>query len=279
MSDSKKPVNRIPAAEAGRWQAWALPDVADAKQRISSNEQQVREQLDGRRQGERIEDVSVDQLESFSGLTAEQLHHIVQQAEKEGFDKGYQDGLQQGRDEGHKAGQQQGLNEMRSQLMADQKRFRDLAQALLTPVEEQDQHLETLLLSMVERLTKAVVRRELKTGREDMQTLIRQAVNALPTGATRLHIFLNPEDLERLNYYTREQNDWQFVADEQMAPGGVRVETGDSVVDDSVERALEDAIERFLHQHDSDEHTTDEALFDNADTIPVTGGEPQENEQ
>lgn len=278
MSDSKKLLNRIPAAEAGRWQSWSLPDVADAERRVSSNEKQAR-QRDGRRQGERVEDASLEQIQNFSGLTAEQLHNIVQQAEKEGFDKGYQDGLQQGRDEGHKAGQQQGLSEMRSQLMADQKRFKDLAQALLSPVEQQDQRLETLLLIMVERLTQAVVRRELATAREDMRGLIRQAVAALPTGPGHLRIFLNPDDLERVASYSREQSEWQFIADADMAPGGVRVETGDSVVDDTVERRLHDVIERFLQQQDSDEQSSDELLFDGTGPAPAAeDGEPEAHE-
>ncbi len=277
MSDNKKPVNRIPAAEAGRWQSWALPDVANAERRVSSIEQQAR-QRGGRRKGERVEDVSLDQIQNFSGLTAEQLHSIVQQAEKEGFDKGYQDGLQQGRDEGHKAGQQQGLSEMRSQLMADQKRFKDLAQALLSPVEQQDQRLEKLLLTMVERLTRAVVRRELETGREDIRALVRRAVAALPTGPGHLRIFLNAEDLERVASYSREQSEWQFIADAEMAPGGVRVETGDSVVDDSVERRLREVIERFLQQQDSDEQSTDESLFRAEDAAPASGEEPEEHE-
>lgn len=258
MTDKKHP-NRIPAAEAGRWQSWALPDVANAS-RVASNEKLARDK-GGKRKGESVEDVDINDVQNFSGMTAEQLHGIVQSAEKEGFDKGYQDGLHQGRDEGYKAGQQQGLSEMRSQLMADQKRFNDLAKALLAPVEDQDQRLESLLLTMVERLAEAVVRRELATDPADIRALVRRAVSVLPSGPDKLRIYLNPEDLERVESYTREQPGWHFIADAEMAAGGVRVETDDSVVNDSVERRLQEVLERFLQQQDSDENSSDEALF------------------
>lgn len=275
MTD-KKHLNRIPAAEAGRWQSWALPDVDNAS-RVASNEKLARDK-GGKRKGESVEDVDIADVQNFSGMTAEQLHDIVQSAEKEGFDKGYQDGLQQGRDEGYKAGQQQGLSEMRSQLMADQKRFNDLAKALLSPVEEQDQRLEDLLLTMVERLSQAVVRRELVTDPADIRALVRHAVSVLPSGPDKLRIFLNPEDLERVESYTREQPGWHFIADPEMATGGVRVETDDSVVNDSVERRLQEVIERFLQQQDSDEASTDESLFGSDSTVDNPTSAPNGDE-
>ena len=264
MPDKKIP-NRIPAAEAGRWQSWALPDVAGAGRVVASKEKQSRGKPGA---NESIEDVELDGLTFSGSMTAEQLHEIVQAAEQEGFDKGYRDGLTQGRDEGHKTGQQQGLNEMRTQLMADQKRFNDLAQALLAPVESQDQRLETLLLIMVERMTRAVVRRELMQNPDDIHALVRRAVNALPAGAGRLQIYLNPDDLARMETYRREQPAWEYVADESMQSGGVKIVTPDSVVDDTVERRLDEIIERFSLQQDVDETTEDEEIFARVEREP-----------
>ncbi|HEY7883742.1 MAG TPA: FliH/SctL family protein [Cellvibrionaceae bacterium] len=258
MSDKKNP-NRIPAAQAGRWQSWSLPSVDGRDHAVASNEKLARDT--GARAGESIEDVNLKDIKSFGKMTAEQLQEIVHSAEQEGFDKGYRDGLNQGRDEGYKAGQQQGLSEMRSQLMADQKRCQALAHALTFPVEQQDQQLQALLLTVVERLARAVVRRDLTVAPADIGALVRRAIAALPKGASHVRIYLHPDDLARVESPLREQAALEFIADRELNPGGVRVETPDSLVDDSVEHRLNEVIERFMLQQDSDEVTTDEQLF------------------
>lgn len=254
MKESKAKPNRIPAAEGQAWEPWTMPVIGDDEQVLSV-------QKTSQQDSESIEEVDLQPDHPSQALTAEQLAEIVQEAEKEGFAKGCEEGLKQGYDEGFKSGQQQGLLEMRQQLTAEQKTFQSLAASLFEPIEQQDELLEAMLLATIERLTRAVVMKELATDRGDLIALVRQAVAALPRGRERIAVHLNPEDLPLVETYCQEHGlDWSFHPDPDVGTGGVKVVTDDSTVDFTVERRLEDIIDSFLNQQNVDENTPDDTL-------------------
>ncbi|MBU2887236.1 flagellar assembly protein FliH [Gilvimarinus agarilyticus] len=257
MKEPKTNPNRIPAADGDTWQSWTMPVIGDDGQVLSAEKRQAEDE-----NVESIEDVEVEANEQSKPLTAEQLADIVKQAENEGFTEGREEGLKNGYDEGFKSGQQQGLLEMRQQLTAEQKTFQSLASNLLEPIDRQDDLLESMLLTTLERLTRAVVARELTTDSGDMVALVRQAVAALPGGREQISVHLNPDDLSVVETYCQEHAlDWHFQAAPDIAAGGVKVVTTDSTVDHTIERRLDDIIESFLSQHNVDENTSDEQLL------------------
>ncbi|UTF60794.1 flagellar assembly protein FliH [Gilvimarinus sp. DA14] len=276
MGEKKNP-NRIPAANADAWRSWAMPVIDDDGSVVNAHKKTQKQEEQSE---ESIEDVEVEELPQ-GGLTADELEAIVREAELEGFAKGREEGFKKGYDDGFDSGEHKGALEMRQQLVAEQQAFQALAEALLQPIDEQDERLEKLLLETVTRLTRAVVERELTTQPADIVTLVKSAVKALPAGSDHLSVYLNPQDAEKVEQYAQEhQLDWSFHRDSELAQGGVKVATRDSFVDCSVERRLDEVIERFLSQQEVDEHTSDEQLLAaNTGSDPIapdiSGEEPE----
>lgn len=258
----KKLVNRIPAEDLEAYEAWVLPPIGGDHKRVlpsAQREASERRTEQQKRRNEKVEDVEYKGQKS--GLSAGALQAIVDEAEQEGRQRGYQTGFDQGRSEGYEVGQKQGREEMRQGLAAEQQRFQHLIQSLREPLEEQDQALEKLLLDTICALTRSLVKRELLTDSSHILTEVKAAVAVLPTGSEQIRIFLNPDDLALVETYAEEQGlDWQFMDDEQLLPGGCRVETTQSRVDFSVEQQLAQQLEAFVnHQLGQDGRGSDSA--------------------
>ncbi len=250
QSSSFQQMQRIPAEELSDCKTWQLPVIDDQGRVIPSAEKEARDkrQADRRRNQESIEDVDVP-LKSRHGMSAQDMQAIFDAAEKDGFEQGRNAGYEKGLAEGFAAGQQQGLMEMRQHLVAEQQRFQKLAQALLQPVQDQDAAIENLLVETICTLTRALVERELLTDSGDIVALVRKAVTALPVGSRNLRVYLNPDDLAAVETYAEEQQlDWAFVVDADLAPGGCRLETSESLVDFSVALRLEQLLQDFVNK-------------------------------
>ena len=274
----KKLPNRIAAEDVGEYRAWRVPLINDNGTVMPSAEKEARERKaqDMKRQGESIEDVDMPGATPKKGMTAQEMQEIIEAAEKDGFAQGHQEGFDKGMAEGYEAGQQKGLMEMRQQLVTEQQRFQKLAQALLTPVAEQDNDLEKLLLDVICTLTDSVVQRELIIDSSHIVTLVKTAVNTLPVGSKNLRVCLNPDDLAAVETYAEEQQlNWQFVGDQQLPPGGCRIETSESRVDFSVEKRLQTVLTQFVNKQltDNNGDAEDDISFaDDADGNSLSSG-------
>ncbi len=274
----KKLPNRIAAEDVGEYRSWRVPLINDNGTVMPSAEKEARERKvqDMKRQGESIEDVDMPGATPKKGMTAQEMQEIIEAAEKDGFAQGHQEGFDKGMAEGYEAGQQKGLMEMRQQLVAEQQRFQKLVQALLNPIAEQDNDLEKLLLDVICTLTESVVQRELIMDSSHIVTLVKAAVNALPVGSKNLRVCLNPDDLAAVETYAEEQQlNWQFVGDEQLAPGGCRIETSESRVDFSVEKRLQTVLTQFVNKQLTDNNgdaDDDISLADDADGNSLNRG-------
>lgn len=274
----KKLPNRIAAEDVGEYRAWRVPLINDNGTVMPSAEKEARERKaqDMKRQGESIEDVDMPGATPKKGMTAQEMQDIIEAAEKDGFAQGHQEGFDKGMAEGYEAGQQKGLMEMRQQLVTEQQRFQKLAQALLNPVAEQDNDLEKLLLDVICTLTESVVQRELIIDSSHIVTLVKTAVNTLPVGSKNLRVCLNPDDLAAVETYAEEQQlNWQFVGDQQLPPGGCRIETSESRVDFSVEKRLQTVLTQFVNKQltDNNGDAEDDISFaDDADGNSLSSG-------
>ncbi len=266
----KKLPNRIAAEDVDEYRTWRVPLINDNGSVLPSAEKEARERKaqEMKRQGESIEDVDMPAAKPKQGMTAQEMQEIIEAAEKDGFAQGHKEGFDKGMAEGYEAGQQKGLMEMRQQLVAEQQRFQKLAQALLDPVAEQDNDLEKLLLDVICTLSESVVQRELMTDSSHIVSLVKTAVDALPVGSKNLRVCLNPDDLAAVETYAEEQQlNWQFIGDQQLAPGGCRIETSESRVDFSVEKRLKTLLTQFVNKQLTDGNGESEDGFSLTDDV------------
>lgn len=248
MSDKSPLMNRIPAEEAQDVRTWVLPPISDRGKVLSSAEKEAKERRAAllKTNKESIQTIEINEPPK-GGMTAEEMQAIFDEAEKDGFAQGHKAGFEQGNAEGFEAGKQQGLMEMRAQLVAEQQRFQKITQALLTPLNEQDEDLEQMLLDIVCSLTQSVVQRELVTDSSQILELVQLAIASLPVGSKNIRISLNPDDLAAVETYAAEQQlDWKFFGDINLQAGGCRIETPESRVDYSVSSRLQSVLEQFI---------------------------------
>ena len=265
----KNQPNRIPAEEAGSFQTWHLPPVGAKGAVLPSAEKEAKEiEAEALQQSaESVEDIELPPGVPNTGMTAQEMQEIFDEAERDGFAQGHKDGYEKGMTEGmaegYEAGQQKGLMEMRQQLVAEQQRFQKLAEALLQPLRAQDDDLEKMLLDIVCTLTQSVVQRELTTDSSHIVDLVKAAVEALPVGSSNLRICLNPDDLAAVESYAKEQQlEWRFFGDAQLSPGGCRVEAPNSRVDFSVANRLKSVLEQFVNKQLTDADDDAESLVE-----------------
>lgn len=267
MSETNLP-NRIAAEDAESVTTWVFPPVSDHGRVLSSAEKEARERRERllRREQETIETVEIDIPEEAPpqvGMTAEEMQEIFDAAEKDGFEQGHKEGFAKGNSEGFEAGRQQGLMEMRAQLVAEQQRFQKLANALLEPLTAQDDDVEHLLLDVICTLTQSVVQRELLTDSSHITSLVKSAVAVLPIGSKNIRVCLNPDDLAAVETYAAEQQlSWQFFGDNELQPGGCRIETPESRVDFSVSSRLQTVLEQFVTKQLASGEEADELVDD-----------------
>lgn len=273
----KNQPNRIPAEEAGSFQTWHLPPVGAKGAVLPSAEKEAKEiEAEALQQSaESVEDIELPPGVPNTGMTAQEMQEIFDEAERDGFAQGHKDGYEKGMTEGmaegYEAGQQKGLMEMRQQLVAEQQRFQKLAEALLQPLRSQDDDLEKMLLDIVCTLTQSVVQRELTTDSSHIVELVKAAVEALPVGSSNLRICLNPDDLAAVETYAKEQQlEWRFFGDAQLSPGGCRVEAPNSRVDFSVANRLKSVLEQFVNKQLTD---AGDDVGDDAESLVEAGVE------
>ena len=150
--------------------------------------------------------------------------------------------------EGRKAGERAVEETVEKQLAA---RFDTLMPAIRKVVEDiqhakQDwlTHWEKSGVHLAAAIAERLIRRELSARPEITLELLREALE-LSAGSPRLRVLMNPADHETLA--SRAQSlieelsavgEAQLIADEQISPGGCRVETRFGVIDQQFEAQL-----------------------------------------
>lgn len=204
-------------------------------------------------------------------LTASQLEALQKQAYDEGFvqgkDEGYQAGLELGKEEGRKQGLLEGQEEVQQIL----KRFEQILKFLSEPVEQVNLQVEEELLALAMATAKQIIRREINADPGQIIAVIKEGIAALPSGASKIKVFLHPADAEiaranlklsaQQNSETGNEDDeplWAVIEEPVLTRGGCRIESQSSQIDATIEtRVAEIAAqimgsERAVRQEDSD---------------------------
>ncbi|HDZ39149.1 MAG TPA: flagellar assembly protein FliH [Marinobacter sp.] len=246
MKDSSRNPNLIPKEQLTAYERWELP-LLDA----SGNE------------------VAREEERDVKPLTASDLAEIRQAAREDGVNEGREKGLREGRAEGYEQGHKEGFetghaegkalgqsagyDETRAEVTASLDRLEPLLGELLLPIRQHQDELETSLLNLTTVLARAVVYRELTLDSSHIRQVVRRAVEALPSTADNVRIHVHPDDYSAVREVAeRFEAAASVVEDDSMLPGGCKVETRNSLVDFTVEKRFQRAVQSMLEQQTDD---------------------------
>lgn len=148
--------------------------------------------------------------------TAEDIERIHEEARKEGYDAGYEEGTARGRVE----------------AMA----LHSLVQGMDDALGRLDQEVAEEILTLSIEIARQMVRHHLDAHPEAVGELIREALLQMPQTHALVH--LNPDDLALARDYLGEQlthAGHRLVEDASISRGGVRIDAGGSQIDATVQ--------------------------------------------
>lgn len=158
---------------------------------------------------------------------------------QEAWDQGLQQGLQQAREEQEQARHKEG--EILRHLGIELRSLQQDPQRFFEP-------LKRLALHIAEQW----VRGELQVSGRAIEQLVRQCLDQLDPAGEKVHVDLNPADLERLQALGEQATaDLLLQADAQLREGSVRVRLNESVVQDLIEHRVETMARKLLQQPDA----------------------------
>jgi len=152
---------------------------------------------------------------------------------------------QKGYDEGFEKGHAEGLAKAHA-ITAD---LQQLWEAMAQPFARQEEALFREQCLLVSRVAAAVLERELQTEPALIEAALEKALELLKNSAQTIEIQVNSSDIRRLEEVAPEllQNQpWRVEVDDDVMPGGCRVQVGDSIVDATLEGRLTAAIKEAV---------------------------------
>ena len=161
---------------------------------------------------------------------------------------------EQERQKGYDTGYAEGLAAGRAQAAGVVAQVEALLNSMAAPFVETDAVLLRELLSLTERVARAVIRRELSSG-VDIEQVLADALAALGSVSVPVQLMLNPADAALCSELGLLPNE-RFVLQESpgLARGGLQLRAGHSFVDASVESRIEAALATLRSEAGLPEH-------------------------
>ena len=181
---------------------------------------------------------------------------------------------QKGYDEGFEKGHAEGLAKAQA-ITAD---LQQLWEAMAQPFARQEEALFKEQCLLVSRIAAAVLERELQTEPALIEAALGKALELLKNSAQTIEIQINSSDIRRLKEVAPEllQNQpWRAEVDDDVMPGGCRVQVGDSIVDATLEGRLTAAIKEAVGL----EVVAPAALAASASAEPASPSDPAESSE
>ncbi|MDD3355163.1 flagellar assembly protein FliH [Zoogloea sp.] len=148
--------------------------------------------------------------------TAEDIERIHEEARKDGYEAGYEEGTARGRIEAM--------------------HFHGLVESLEQALTQLDKDITEEILSLSIELARQMVRQTIETRPESLLDVIREALAQLPQAHAQIHV--HPEDLALCKEYLGEHlshSGHRLVEDPGISRGGARIEASGSHVDGSIQ--------------------------------------------
>lgn len=152
------------------------------------------------------------------------------------------------REAGYRRGREEGCAEGRAQYEHEAARLRALVEALASQTDVVDDALLQRLAALVRTAVRQLVRRELRAQPDEIVSVIRDGLAALPDPQAQVVVRLHPDDagLVRRALGAGDGGTWQLVEDPTVTAGGAWLDTGTSTLDATLERRLEALLGRLL---------------------------------
>ncbi|MGH1472229.1 MAG: flagellar assembly protein FliH [Cellvibrionaceae bacterium] len=239
---------RIPNDKTSEYHSWELPQIDDSTNVLSSAEKEDRERRDLERlRGNEVAGETVSSNQYKKPLTAKQISELAESARQQGYQDGLKEGSETGYKQGFESGEQKALQNSKEQIEREGERLILLINGLLDPFEKHTEHLENVLFNTIHSLTQTILKREITTDSSHIRDLVKQSIAALPGGSDNISIYVNPDDMALMNdFFIGRAVQWELSGDPSIMPGGCKVQTKESFVDFSVEKRLEQTLEKFI---------------------------------
>lgn len=237
-----KDTSRIPKEELTAYERWELPLLDARGNEVAREEEREVKPLTA---GDIAE---IRQAAREDGLN-EGREQGLQEGRTEGYEQGHKEGLERGLAEGRERGEREAQEATRAEVSASQDRLEQLLGELLLPIRQHQDELETSLVNLTVVLARAVIYRELQLDSSHIRKVVRQAMEALPSTSENARIYVHPDDYRTVREVAeRLEAEASVVEDERLLPGGCRVETRNSLVDFTVEKRFQRAVQSMLEQ-------------------------------
>lgn len=225
MTDDVLPVEQVTAAEP-----WLLPEFK-AKHIVSGADEPG--QLSGFAQRQsNSANKKTPPLRLSRAMSAGQLEKLTAEAREAGFKEGRADGYEKGYTEGESRAREAVEQHAQAVLADQQLSLTQLIESVIRPLSSQREDLQKVLSQLVAKIAERVCYRELLTDNSSIQSVVNEAIDALPIGESDIKIYLNPKDLavfESIPGFV--QDNWPLRNDEQLSLGDCRIESANSLVD------------------------------------------------
>jgi flagellar assembly protein FliH len=232
-------VSANPPAEEG-----AAPKV-DAEAMLQREEAaQVRHQADRFLVGAKSQARTVLQAAETEAM------QVKEKARLEGFQEGFSQGTADGYEAGEKQGEETGLGHYTETVS----RLQTLLENAQTEKEAYFNDREALMVELVLKVAAKVIAREVQTRPDHIASLLRQAIRKL-ADKSHLVVTVHPEDLERITQARADGllslpgvKQVEFLADDKMVVGGVRVASGNLTLDAALDSQLAELSRALLEE-------------------------------
>ncbi|SFM17000.1 flagellar assembly protein FliH [Marinobacter zhejiangensis] len=242
------PRNRIPSEQLTAYERWELPLLDQQGNEVVREEERE------------VKPLTAADLEEIRQAAWEDGHaegkaEGLQAGHAEGLEKGHQEGLAQGLAEGRSQGHEEALAQTREDVEGRLERLQQLLGELLVPIQRHEDELETALVNLTTVLARAVIYRELAMDSSHIQAVVQRAMASLPSTSENVRLLVNPADAEWVAQVASQYDAGAaIVEDTSILPGGCKLETRHSLVDFTVEKRFQKAVQSMLDQQlDSDD--------------------------
>lgn len=253
---NRRSLDRIPSEELTAYERWELPLLDQEGNEVDREEEREVKPLTAA-------DIEEIRQAAWDDGHAEGREAGYQAGLKEGREQGHQEGFESGQQEGRDSGRNEALESTRTEVETAISRLDSVMAELLEPIERHQEETEAALVNLTTVLARAVIFRELSLDSSHIGTIVRKAIASLPSTRENVRIRVHPEDAG----YVREaagrfEVEAAVLEDDAILKGGCKVETRHSLVDFTVEKRFQKAIQGMLDRQLANDDAGDHGELD-----------------
>ena len=209
---NKTPIQVIKAKQPDESDVWSYPNMQAEVNPLEEGKTNALGKKSSWRYEPPEEEIAIPQPPTAEEIEAiRKIAHDegFSQGKEEGFSKGYEEGKAKGQEEGKaqglEEGTEQGLAQGQEQIETLGKNWESLIEQLNKPLATVEKNVEEQLLTLVVQLTEAVVLQEAKINPDILMAAINTGIKALPSNDVSTQIYLNPDDIKKVEQQFGEQ--------------------------------------------------------------------------